>query len=160
MADVFSTEYTAKPKAEVFNKGIQARTVPFTFAIASGDPALNDEMVIARNLSYGEYILGIELQGGATALVLDAGFRKTENGEVLDADALIDGLASAALTGKDYKGTSISSFNEAGTIGELLGKNDTEMPAYGVDCYLTVKTVASATGTLKGKLIIGSRVSG
>lgn len=160
MAETFSIEYTAKPKAEVFNKGIEARVVPFTVAIASGAPATADIVTIARNLSFGEYILGIEMQGGGTALVLDAGFKETVSGKVLDADALIDGLASAALTGKDYKGTSIASFKEYGTIAELLGGNDTDMPAGGVDLYLTVATQASASGTLKGKVIIGSRVSG
>ncbi|MEA2066015.1 MAG: hypothetical protein U9O65_02775, partial [Thermotogota bacterium] len=133
------------------------QTVKAVASIAATDND-GDTVILARNLPIATVVTRLFLPKTVSITAgsdYDIGFYKVgredgdDLGEVIDKDALADGLdADTGLAVGDVLGANISPFDETKTIAELLGIEDDQAYAGGVHLVLTLNTAGTAAGTV------------
>lgn len=152
------TTANSKDKGSLYNMGQKTRKIDASWTKPAGWVD-DDVVVLAKNLSVRETILKIVQWGGsdlAGMTDVDFGFRRSDTGEVLDADALVDGESFATASVRDILGSNVSGFDRLKTIGEILSL--TEQPRYGIDLIMTINTAGVATGSVPMKVEITSNL--
>lgn len=149
----------AKGKNPLYNQGEEVQKVRAVVPVAAAW-ADADVVVLAYNLPIDTLITRINLPNGSPEITgatdYDLGFHKAAGvdgqslGDVLDKDALVDGVsfASARTAAIDILGLNIASFDKKKTIGELLGLTSETAPAGGVHLTMTLNTAGSAAADI------------
>jgi hypothetical protein len=138
-----------KNKLSVYNMGCKTRKIDSSWT----KPAAwvdTDYVVLAKNLSLGERILEIKQLAGsdlAGMTDVDFGLRRSDNGVVLDADILADGVSFATASYRDLLGSGLT-FDRTKNLAELLGLDVNDQHRWGVDIIMTINTAGVATGSV------------
>lgn len=149
-----------KENGSIYNMGSEIRKIDASWT----KPASwvdTDVVVLAKNLSLGEVITEIKQMIGddlAGMTDVDFGFRRSDDGTVIDADILADGVSFATASYRDILGSGLT-FDRTKTIGELLGLELDDQPRNGVDLIMTINTAGVATGSVPMQIEIASQVA-
>lgn len=161
MATLNTVEYDANDKLAFAGSGIKVRKAPVTVD-KSAAVADDDVVILARNLSANDYLLGLYAQTPGVTGMTDVDFGLASYDElsgtltVLDADCIADGVSFAsAKTGADLRGVGLT-FDTTKSLAELAGKQGDSAPFGGFALIMTVNTAGAGTGTMKLDIELGA----